>query len=160
MVISNELIVGVTGLCLWWGFILILRYYLDKLPIKNGNRYKIAKTNDGKMCIVKLQLLWGSNTNEERSGIVDDRYARYSTDKAKVISIFDINDPKIKYKHSFCLVTYEPGKIITSNYDPNVKKIRDKFTSEIMYFKTKLAARSYYHKINSFNYLKVTIYGS
>jgi len=99
----------------------------------------------GKNSIITLELLLESKTNEGRDDVVDPNFAKFRTNKAKVISIVNpqTNDTMDKdcsdYDRSF---KYTVGQVVDeSEYDDNINKI---CAAGIHYFKTYEAALSYY----------------
>ena len=98
-------------------------------------RYKACENS-----IVTLELLNNSVTNEKRDGVVDDRYAKFRCNEAKVINITNVktgekinSDVSIRDKN----FVYTLGKVIKTNFDKTLKKV---CTEGIHYFKTKEAA--------------------
>ena len=105
-------------------------------------RYKACRNS-----IVTLELLNSSVTNEKRNGVVDNRYAKFRCDKAKVVNITNVetgekmeNDISI-YDPSFY---YRMGEIVKPNfYGKYIHKI---CSNGIHYFKTKEAALSWFYR--------------
>src|SRR5579872_6315550 len=60
----------------------------------NNNHYRVERK-----WLVVLKKLDDTITNEHRTGIVNDYFAKYRANKLKVIKIFDITNPDItRYK--------------------------------------------------------------
>jgi len=104
-------------------------------------RYKACRNS-----IVILELLKDSVTNEKRDGIVDDKYAKFRCDKAKVINITYVktgetmeNDNSI-FNNSF---RYFSGEIVETCFNENMNEV---CTDGIHYFKTEEAAVSWFYK--------------
>ena len=105
--------------------------------------YKACKNS-----IVTMELLARSGTNETRSGIIDPNYAKFRTDKVKVVSIINVKSGEMmsedvsNYARNFI---YRVGKIISCrDYD-----FDDTVCSRgIHYFKTYEAALSWYYRNN------------
>ncbi len=107
-------------------------------------RYKLAKTPNDQWCIIKLELFHISRTNEKRKNVINDKFAKYRTDLAKVISITDVhNDVKYKKAESAfrdVYKSYVSGSYVSSNFDENIENL---CTEGIHYFKSEKAAKSY-----------------
>ena len=88
-------------------------------------RYKLAKTPNDQWCIIKLELFHISRTNEKRKNVINDKFAKYRTDLAKVISITDIHTD-VKYKKAESAfrdsyTSYVSGSYVSSNFNENIK---------------------------------------
>jgi hypothetical protein len=96
--------------------------------------------------ILTLELFDDSLTNEDRI-VVDPRYARYKTNKAKVISINHVltgEDTNVAYSWHMKNFEYRVGDIVTAGYsseDDDQKHLT--CGVGIHYFKTKEAAISF-----------------
>jgi len=112
--------------------------------------YKRAKKNR----LVVLEIL-GENT-ESRQKVVDPRYAKFRTSRAKVVSITDFKDPSIEYKDatsSFeCIpeFIYRVGEIVVprDKYDPDEEGV---CARGIHYFLSKEAANYFSKPIDTFD---------
>jgi len=99
----------------------------------------------GRNSIITLELLPDSRTNEKRNDVVDPNFAKFRTNKAKVISI---NDPVTNENLDYDCSAYDRDfkynvdQIVkVTDYDENVNGV---CTKGIHYFKTYEAALSYY----------------
>jgi len=84
-------------------------------------RYKACRDS-----IVTLKLLPDSITNENRNDIVDEKYAKFRTNKALVVSIYDIdlNEEICEDKSLFDkYFIYQVGKIIETEYDYDISLV-------------------------------------
>ena len=99
--VSGILLVGLGSGILLTMAIICWCWFIRYLPVKNAYRYTFAFIKD-KCCIVKLQLLQGSFTNEENRNrnIIDDNYASFATNLATVVEIYDINESENKYNEA------------------------------------------------------------
>ena len=102
--------------------------------------YKACKNS-----IVTLELLPDSLTNEDRTGVVNSDFAKFRTNKAKVISIVN---PETKEQLDRDYSMYDPtfvytvGEVIICEFDSNINKV---CSSGIHYFKTYEASLSWYY---------------
>ena len=109
-------------------------------PDKNQRVYKAG--NNG---IIIMELLHDSITNELRDDVVDSNFAKFRTDKVKVISIINLETKESMNRDSSIhdpSFVYEVGKIISTEYDSNINAV---CTRGIHYFKTYEAALSWYY---------------
>ena len=128
--------------------IIYIYWYVIRYLSIDVYRYKIAMARDGdknKYCIVKLQLLWGSTTDEDRI-VENDKYAWYKTNLARVVSIYDINDSTITYESCF-----EPSFYTSITHVNRIIEDNSALHKSGIYFKTELAARSYAHLTHMFS---------
>ena len=98
--------------------------------------------------IVTLQLLPDSVTNESRKEVVNSDYAKFRTNKAKVIKLVnpltkESLDQDISLYDSFFI--YKKGEIVSTYFDSSPDKVCGK---GIHYFKTYKAALSWYYYNN------------
>jgi len=95
--------------------------------------------------IITLELLPDSKTNEARNGVYDLNFAKFRTNKAKVISIVDpktTENRKWDYSEYDRCFKYNVDQIVeVADYDNNINEI---CAPGIHYFKTREAAVSYY----------------
>ncbi len=103
-------------------------------------RYKACRNS-----IVTLVLSEASKTNEKRDDVINDRYAKFRCNEAKVISITNVetgemmeNDISI-HDASF---EYRVGKIIATDFDEDLDEV---YAEGIHYFKSKEAALSWFY---------------
>jgi len=103
-------------------------------------RYKACKNS-----IVTLELSNDSKTNEKRKDVVDNRYAKFRCDKAKVIDITNVTtgekmekDVSIRNKEFI----YNLNKKVTTGFNIYLNIV---CTWGIHYFKTKKAAVSWFY---------------
>ncbi len=96
--------------------------------------------------IVTMELVGGSKSNENRSNVFDPNYAKFRTNKIKVITIINVltNEEMItdNSMHESNLL-YKVGEIIESDYTDDAEIVCGK---GIHYFKTYDAALSYYYR--------------
>ncbi len=96
--------------------------------------------------ISTLELLPDSITNETRDGVVNSDFAKFRTNKAKVISIVNpetneqLDSDCSGYSPSF---VYKVGKEVSTIFDPNINKVCG---GGIHYFKTYEGALSWYYQ--------------
>ncbi len=106
-------------------------------------RYKACRNS-----IVTLKLLNSSITNEKRL-VIDENYAKFRCDRARVIDIVNVKTgEKMVYDASIWNkdFKYKLGKmVIIVNYDFNMAKV---CASGIHYFKTKEATLSWFYRQN------------
>jgi len=104
-------------------------------------RYKACRNS-----IVVLELLNDTITNEKRDKVVDDKYAKFRCNMAKVISIVNVKTGEMMEKdrsifnNSF---RYFSGEIVETCFNENMNEV---CTSGIHYFKTKEVALSWFYK--------------
>ncbi len=106
-------------------------------------RYKACKNS-----IVTLELLEDTKNNEKRDGIVDDKYAKFRCDRAKVISIVNVKTGKTMENDNSIIrmkFIYSLGEIVKTNFDPDLNEI---CASGIHYFKTREAAVVWFYRQN------------
>ena len=104
-------------------------------------RYKACRNS-----IVTLELLGDTKTNEKRVNAVNDKYAKFRCDRAKIISITDPETGKnIKMDGSIYNphFHYRVGKIVETDFNICINLVCAK---GIHYFKTKEAALSWFYK--------------
>lgn len=95
--------------------------------------------------IVTMRLLPDSITNEERAGVTNPNFAKFRTNKVKVVSIIDPNTMERKNKaRSLCdsTFTYMVDSTIVVHFNIDIDKV---CSSGIHYFKTREAALSWYY---------------
>ncbi len=103
--------------------------------------YKACKNS-----ISTLELLPDSRTNEHREYVVDPNFAKFRTNKAKVVSIVH---PETKEQLDKDYSMYDPtfrytvGQVIETTFDHNINKV---CAPGIHYFKTYDAALSWYYR--------------
>ncbi len=103
--------------------------------------YKACKNS-----VVTLELLSDSITNEQRDGVVDSNFAKFRTNKVKVISIINpetdeqLDKDCSVYDHNF---VYKDGQIIKTIFERNINMICG---GGIHYFKTYEGALSWYYR--------------
>src|ERR1700690_4478950 len=91
--------------------------------------YKIAKSYRGdKRLLIKLLISKNAKTNVSRKEIVDRRFAKLRCNKAKVLSISNLKNPKIKYIiarsiHDRKFIYNVGEKLKIKDYDDNQSKI-------------------------------------
>ncbi len=95
--------------------------------------------------IVTLELLPDSLTNENRSDVTNSDFAKFRTNKAKVVSI--VNPETKEWLAEDCsnhypLFVYKVGEVIETKYDSDINKV---CSWGIHYFKTYVAAFGWYH---------------
>lgn len=124
---------------------IILELY--KEYIADNYVYKVCNNSDGKRkWIVILHKFTRTKTNEERSDVVNNNYAKFRANKLQVIKIFDMNEPTVtidvvKNKYIDKYLEYAVNKIVHSDYyDDEINRI---CTGGIHYFKTIQAAYYY-----------------
>ena len=116
---------------------------IDKEKMDTGKIYKACRDS-----IVTMEFLPDSVNNESRTGVYDSRYAKFRTDKVKVI---DIVDPvsKVRLIDAVSLsdesFVYTVGEVVATNYDEHINKV---CTSGIHYFKTFEAALSWFYEFH------------
>ena len=109
-------------------------------------RYKACRNS-----IVTLELLGNTTTNENRDGVVNDKYAKFRCDKAKVILIVNVKtEETIKKDVSIRNPNfhYRVGEIVKTDFTTNLNAV---CTKGIHYFKTKEAAFSWFYRQNDEN---------
>ena len=95
--------------------------------------------------IVTLELLDDSVTNEKREGVVNDKYAKFRCNMAKVINMTNVKTCKTIEKDVSIwdvYFEYRVGEIVKTNFDENLNEVCAK---GIHYFKTKEAAISWFY---------------
>ena len=121
---------------------------------KSGQKRAKTDTNDRsskiyKACknsIVTLKLLSSSVTNENRRHVVNPDFAKFRTDKARVISIVNpeteekLAEDSSMYRDDF---VYKVGKIVKSHFNPDINRVCG---GGIHYFKTKETALSWFYQ--------------
>jgi len=104
-------------------------------------RYKACRNS-----IVILELLNDSVTNEKRNGVVDDKYAKFRCDKARVVNIVNVKTEEMMKKDVSIWndrFRYFSGEIAETGFDKNPDKI---CARGIHYFKTREAAVSWFYR--------------
>jgi len=104
-------------------------------------RYKACRNS-----IVTLELLNSSVTNEKRNGVVDDKYAKFRCDMAKVVNITNVETgEKMERDNSIykSIFYYRMGEIVITNFEETINTVCG---AGIHYFKTKEAALSWFYK--------------
>ena len=104
-------------------------------------RYKACRNS-----IVTLELLNDSVTNEKRDGVVDDRYAKFRCNMARVVNIRNVKTGEMMKKDVSIWndgFRYFSGEIAETGFDKNPDKI---CASGIHYFKTREAAVSWFYR--------------
>ncbi len=107
-------------------------------------RYKACRNS-----IVMLELLEDSKTNEKRDDVVNDKYAKFRCDKAKVIDITNVKTGETMEKDLSIWnrgFDYTVGEIVKTDFNTNLNVI---CTVGIHYFKTKEAALSWFYRKSS-----------
>jgi len=109
-------------------------------------RYKACKNS-----IVTLELLDNTINNEKRNNVVNDKYAKFRCDKAKVVNITNVKTGE-PMEHDVSIrddkFVYSLGEIIETVFNTNI----DEVCSEgIHYFKSKEAALSWFYNQNDQN---------
>ena len=110
-------------------------------------RYKACRNS-----IVTLKLLNDSVTNEKRDVVVNDKYAKFGCDRAKVVNITEVKTgARMVYDTSIytCDFCYRMGKIVKSHFDGKLDIV---CASGIHYFKTKEAALSWFYRQKNQNF--------
>jgi len=110
-------------------------------------RYKSCRNS-----IVTLELLEDSRNNEERTNVVDDRYAKFRCDEAKVISITNVETgEKMEKDVSFYddRFNYVLGEVVKTWFSIRINMV---CAGGIHYFKTEEAALSWYYRRDSNNF--------
>ena len=105
--------------------------------------YKACKNS-----IVILELSPDSITNEHREGVIDSNFAKFRTNKAKVISITDpLTNKKMNVDYSMRDPTflYTVGELVEAIFDPVINRV---CSSGVHYFKTYKGAFSWYYANN------------
>ena len=98
--------------------------------------------------IATLELLEDSITNEDRKDVVNSDFAKFRTNKVKVVEIVNVKTGKrLKFDSSIHLVNfiYEVGKVVETNYCSDINKV---CAEGIHYFKTCEVALSWYYDNN------------
>jgi len=111
-------------------------------------RYKACRNS-----IVTLELLNNTKTNEKRSNVVNDKYANFRCNMAKVVNITNVktgalmeNDVSF-YNDEF---KYRLGEVVkTSFHEIHLNAV---CTKGIHYFKTKKVAVSWFYTMNDLNF--------
>jgi len=110
-------------------------------------RYKACRNS-----IIILELLNDTITNEKRKDVINDKYAKFRCDKAKVIDITNVKTGELMegdvsiYDSEF---VYSFGEIIETVFDENLDEV---CTNGIHYFKTKEAALSWFYNQDDKNF--------
>ena len=103
-------------------------------------RYKACENS-----IVTLELLNDTKNNEKRKGVFNDKYAKFRCDRARVVSITNVETgEKINSDRSFhdWDFQYILGEIVKTDFDEDINKV---CAEGIHYFKTKEAALSWFY---------------
>jgi len=103
-------------------------------------RYKACKDS-----IVTLELLEDTITNEKRGNVINDKYAKFRCDRARVIDIVNVETGKnIKKDISIhdASFEYRVGKVATTDFDEDLDQV---CAYGIHYFKTEGAALSWFY---------------
>ncbi len=104
-------------------------------------RYKACRNS-----IVTLKLLNDSVTNEKRDDVVNDKYAKFRCDKARVVNIKNVKTGKLMKKDASIYSSgfhYRMGKVVKTYFDEDINKV---YCSSIHYFKTDKAALSWFYR--------------
>jgi antitoxin component YwqK of YwqJK toxin-antitoxin module len=109
------------------------------------DHYGYKKCQDNR--IVKLEIL--GDHNEARENIVDKRFAKMRCSMARVIRIYNMNDPSINYDEAFGIhdktFRYKVGDVVKPVNEYN-KDINSICSSGIHYFLTKIPAYNWDYK--------------
>ena len=103
-------------------------------------RYKACRNS-----IIILELLNDTITNEKRKDVINDKYAKFRCNKAKVIDITNVKTSELMKKDLSIfddLFVYSFGEIIETVFNTNINEV---CTDGIRYFKTKEAALSWFY---------------
>ncbi len=98
--------------------------------------------------IVTLELLKDTMTNEKRKDVVNDKYAKFRCNMAKVISIVNVETGKNMKKDKSIRIgsfTYVLGEIVKTDFNANLNFV---CAGGIHYFKTEEAALSWFYRQN------------
>jgi antitoxin component YwqK of YwqJK toxin-antitoxin module len=115
----------------------------DSLSSKYVYKKCIDHTNKSIQCLVILEKLDVTITNENREYVTNARYASFRADKLKVVAIININDvlntrpcllTSFRINYISVMTIYEVGKTVHSNFFDN--ELNNVHSGGIHYFKT------------------------